>query len=337
MVKVSVVIKALNEEQHIAAAIESSLLAVAPFGGEVILADSCSTDRTVEIAQAYPVKIVRLKNPEERCCGVGAQLGYQFSEGEFIYILDGDMKLRADFLAEALRTLGTDSSLAGVGGQVVEHSLSSLEYQARHFNDRVHLKPGDVDRLDGGGLYRRSAIEAIGYLTNRNLHAYEEYELAVRLRAKGFRLCRLAMAAVDHYGHTLPAHQLLFRRWRSRYVCGIGELLRSAVGKPYFLMIVRELRELFVYGLAFISWLFAFLWFVLAPFGVFVKLVCFFVAVLGAFCLMAFRKKSFVHALYAVVKWNVHIVALVKGFFASVKSPVELISSEVVRDQDGGN
>ena len=44
---VSVIIKALNEEKHIARAIESALRAVSTVGGEVILADSASTDRTV--------------------------------------------------------------------------------------------------------------------------------------------------------------------------------------------------------------------------------------------------------------------------------------------------
>ena len=91
--RVSVIIKALNEEKRIAAAIESALHAIRTVGGEVILADSFSTDRTVEIAQAYPIRIVQLAHPEDRRCGVGPQLGYQHSRGEFVYILDGDMEM----------------------------------------------------------------------------------------------------------------------------------------------------------------------------------------------------------------------------------------------------
>ena len=48
--RVSVIIKALNEQKRIAVSIESALTAISAVGGEVILADSCSTDRTVEIA-----------------------------------------------------------------------------------------------------------------------------------------------------------------------------------------------------------------------------------------------------------------------------------------------
>ena len=68
---VSIVIKALNEERHVAAAIESALAALDGIDGEVILADSCSTDRTVAIAGRYPIKIVSLLRIEDRSCGAG--------------------------------------------------------------------------------------------------------------------------------------------------------------------------------------------------------------------------------------------------------------------------
>ena len=329
MLKVSVIIKALNEERHIAAAIESALQAVVPFDGEVILADSCSTDLTVAIAQAYPVKIARLVHPEERCCGIGAQLGFQYAEGEYLYILDGDMELRADFLAAAIRTLDQDVTLAGVGGLVVEHSLSSIEYQARHARTPANLKPGVVDRLDGGGLYRRSAIEATGYLTNRNLHAYEEFELAVRLRARGYRLCRIAMEAVDHYGHTLPAHQLLMRRWHSRYICGTGELLLCSKGEPHLPMVVRELGELRLYT-AVLAWWCILLLILVWPMSLLLKIGSFTSLLIGPWFLMALKKRSFVHASYSLASWNVHAAGLLRGLFLHRVAPTQPIEAELL-------
>jgi glycosyltransferase involved in cell wall biosynthesis len=56
--------------------------------GEVILADCASTDRTVEIALQYPIKIVRLRNIGDRSCGVGAQLGFQYSRGRYVCLMD---------------------------------------------------------------------------------------------------------------------------------------------------------------------------------------------------------------------------------------------------------
>ena len=111
---VSVVIKALNEERNICAAIESSLRAVERVGGEVILADSCSSDRTVELASQYPVRVVQFSNAAERCCGAAPQLGWQHARGEFVYILDGDMRMVEGFLEEALSFLAQHPEVGGV-------------------------------------------------------------------------------------------------------------------------------------------------------------------------------------------------------------------------------
>ena len=117
---VSVIIKAFNEEKNIVAAIESSLAAVAEVGGEVILADGHSTDRTVELASLYPVRVVQLANAHERCCGVGPQLGYQHSRGEYVYILDGDMRMMQGFLprrADLSRTASRGRGRGRPGGR----------------------------------------------------------------------------------------------------------------------------------------------------------------------------------------------------------------------------
>ena len=165
------IIKALNEEHGIEATIESALRAISGLSGEVILADSCSTDRTIELASKYPIRIVQLTNPHEKCCGIGPQLGYQHSRGEFVYILDGDMKILEGFLEEALTVMDRQPEIAGIGGLVIELNTVSLEYIAREQRDVAHRHAGLVDRLDSGGLYRRTAIDQAGYFSDRNLHS----------------------------------------------------------------------------------------------------------------------------------------------------------------------
>ena len=76
MTGVSVIIKALNEQANVANAIESALRAVASVGGEVILADALSDDRTVQIARRYPITIAQLVRAADRGCGSGPQLGF---------------------------------------------------------------------------------------------------------------------------------------------------------------------------------------------------------------------------------------------------------------------
>src|ERR1700730_16081936 len=110
---VSIIIKALNEERHIASAIESALTAVAGVDGEVILADGASTDRTVEIARRYPIKIVRLTDIRDGCGGAGSQLGFQYSRGRYLCVIAGDMRLHKESLPAAIRFLEENPTAAG--------------------------------------------------------------------------------------------------------------------------------------------------------------------------------------------------------------------------------
>ena len=155
MILVSVIIKALNEERHIAAAIESALAAVEGIHAEVIIADSASTDRTVEISSRYPVKIVQLARPDERGCGVGPQLGYQHGSGSYICLMDGDMVLDAGFIKRGLDFLSRNPSVAGVGGLIVEKNVTNLEFRRRVKRKSADQLAGSVGRLNGGGAISR--------------------------------------------------------------------------------------------------------------------------------------------------------------------------------------
>ena len=328
---VSVVIKALNEESGIVATIESALRAVSKVGGEVVLADSCSNDRTVELAMKYPVRIVQLVNPSERCCGVGPQLGYQHSSGEFIYILDGDMQMLDGFLEEALEILQLRPDVAGVGGRVVELNTKSLEYVAREQRVAAHRHNGSVDRLDMGGLYRRAAIEAAGYFSDRNLHSYEEYDLGVRLRALGWKLWRVPIKSVTHFGHDAPPYLLLMRRWRTRYVCGLGELIRAAAGQPRLPMVLAGLTELRLY-LAVLLWWVALLSVPFWPLAPIARAAIFCVVLAFPVTVMTWRKRSFDQAIYAVVSWCFHSAGLLRGLLQRPRPQHDAIASTVLRE-----
>lgn len=328
---VSIVIKALNEEKGICAAIETSLAAVASIGGEVILADSGSTDRTVELASKYPVRVVQLANRDERCCGIGPQLGYQHARGEYIYILDGDMRMVDGFLEEAVTFLAQHPEVGGVGGRLMELNTESLEYRERALRNHSHLQPGEVDRLDGGGLYRRIAIEETGFLSDRNLHSYEEFDLGVRLRSLGWKLWRLPVTSCTHFGHDSPPYQLLMRRWRAKYVCGMGELVRGAVGQPHFKLVMRGMRELKIYTGVLLWWL------VLAsvPFWQLpgaTRAAVFLGIAAAPFAAMALRKRSISRAVYSVVSWSFNAAGMVHGLLRRRAPPRSRIASVVLHE-----
>jgi len=328
---VSVVIKAFNEEKSICAAIESALRAVANVGGEVVLADCASTDRTVEWAQAYPIRIVQLSHPEEGRCGIGPQLGFQHSSGEFIYLLDGDMEMLDGFLALALDFMKAYPAVAGVGGHRVEVNPARRQASARQKQAQQPLQPGNVEWLDGGGLYRRSAIEAVGYLSDRNLHSYEEFDLAVRLRSLGWELCCLPVNMVRHFGHETPPYALLLQRWHTGCLCGLGELLQASAGQARLRLVRQELRELQIY-LGALGW-----WVVLLstpfwPLPPALRLACFSLLLAGPLLVMRWRQHSWNQAVYSMMSGSLNAAGLVRGLLQPRQSATQAIASQILRE-----
>jgi glycosyltransferase involved in cell wall biosynthesis len=241
---VSILIKALNEEARIGKCLAAAVREAESIEGEVILVDSLSTDRTVEIARSYSVRVVQFSCLEDRSCGAAAQLGYQFANGAYIYVLDGDMELQTGFIAKALAILEAEPDLAGVGGKLVDTHIRTSADAGRAQTVGSVSERTEVDHLGGGGLYRREAIESVGYLAHRWLPACEEAELGFRLRAAGWRLVRLPDVAVTHTGHEESSWGMLGRLWRNRRAHAGGMFLRSAFGKAWWWHTVRYQRIL---------------------------------------------------------------------------------------------
>lgn len=327
---VSIVIKAFNEERHIAGAIESALAALAGIGGEIILADGASTDRTIAIAEKYPIKIVQLDDATDRSCGAGAQLGFQYSSGEFILLMDGDMRLRRPFLAAGIRALRADPSLAGIGGAVIDHDADNLEYAQRVRRFDPDRRPGPVTRLGGCGLYRRAAIAAVGYLTDRNLHGGEELEAAARLHSIGWKLARIDCPAVDHFCRTGNSYRQLLRRMTMRNAWGPGEVVRAAIWRPQFGYLVRNDRNSILCGLVCLWWC-SIVAALLLGSGVWAFAAAASLLALP-FAAMSLRWRSLRDGIYSVTAWNAQALCFLPGFLSSRKPPANWIASSVIKD-----
>jgi glycosyltransferase involved in cell wall biosynthesis len=332
---VSVILKTLNEEMRIGAAIESVLTALEGIGGEVIVADGGSRDRTLAVAAHYPVRVVQLQPDVRPSCGIGPQLGFQYSHEPFICLMDGDMLLDPDFLPEALAYLEANPTAAGVTGRVEEMNQTSLEYVRRGRRISPENRIGPIDRMNGGGLYRTKAIEEAGYLSDRNLHGYEEFDLGVRLRARGWTLNRLDRRFVRHFGHALNAYALLGRRWKSGYLRGIGELLRAALGKPQWKQLVHDLPELKLWAGVYL-WLLTMIALPLVTPSAAAGLAIDGALVVGIIGLMSLRQRSLALGVYAVVAWLFHAAALPLGFFQRRQAPEAWIGSRLVQDAPQG-
>jgi len=328
----SIVIKTYNEEAKIAKAIESALKVEAEIGRpvQVVVADSLSTDRTVEIAGRYPATIVQFTDPTECGCGAGVELGFRHARGEFVYFLDGDMEIVAGFVTEALQVLAADPQLAGVGGAVIDTQVSNAIDRVR-INNKAVSRSGPCHWLEGGGLYRQAAIAAAGgYAADRNLKGYEEAELGMRLQAAGWKLCRLARVAVTHTGHSLDTWALLARHWRSRRAMSGGVLLRGAIGRAWLLRACRML----LHPLAIALWWCALpVLLTLAPASLHGALIAGWLAAFPlVFVALAIRKHDLHHAAISIASWHYGALATAIGLLFPRRPPTGVMAAQIVQD-----
>lgn len=84
MTRCSIVIRAFNEEKHIGRLLEG-IARQSVNGAQVILVDSGSTDRTVEIASASGAEVLRI-SPEAFTFGYSLNHGIAAARGEFVVI-----------------------------------------------------------------------------------------------------------------------------------------------------------------------------------------------------------------------------------------------------------
>jgi glycosyltransferase involved in cell wall biosynthesis len=194
--KVSIVIVARNEEATIAHCIKAAQKAAAEIGGaEIILADSASTDKTVEIARSMGAAVLSLRPEWELSASAGRYIGTHYAKGDFILFIDADTLVYEGFLLQALKHLEENPRVAGLNGYLDDADengrlISGIE---ERFDTAA-----EIEWLRGGCcFYRKNAMKEVGsfnpYLTNE-----EEADLAIRLAKNGWKLQMLPIRMAVH-------------------------------------------------------------------------------------------------------------------------------------------
>jgi glycosyltransferase involved in cell wall biosynthesis len=216
----SVVIITENEEDRIEGCIESVIAAAqrAVSAFEIVLVDSASTDRTVELASKYPVTVLRIPEEETISCGAGRYVGDHAIRGDLVLHVDGDMRLSETWLAEAVEALATDPKLAAVEGWLNESEAS---------------EPTPVKKVGGVMCYDSDALDSVGGF-DPFLQGYEDVDVGYRLTAEGYRLTRLPSVSAEHPTGEGDLSEPI-RRWRHGYLFAPGQTIRKSAGQPQLL------------------------------------------------------------------------------------------------------
>lgn len=188
---VTAVVPTRNSARTIAACLESLAEQDHP-AVEVIVVDNASTDSTASIA-ANLADRVEAYGPE-RCAqrNRGASLG----TGELLAFVDSDMVLTPAVLSEAARCFTADPTIGSI--IVDEQAFGTGPYAPSRALEK-QLCAGDAS-VEAARIFRRGAFEAVGGYDER-LHACEDWDLADRVAALGWRTGRISAPLLHDEGH----------------------------------------------------------------------------------------------------------------------------------------
>ncbi len=209
MSTVSVVIRALNEAEHLPALLEG-IAAGTRRPEQVVLVDSGSSDDTVAIAEAHGAKIACIA-PEQFSFGRALNLGCSHATGEVLVFVSAHVYPLDEHWLERLVQPFDEGVALSYGRQTGDHRTQFSESQVLR---RWFPEDSDDDQRNpfcnnANCAVLRSAWERLRY--DETLTGLEDLDWATRAQAAGHRLAYQADAVVVH------VHEERFRQTLNRY------------------------------------------------------------------------------------------------------------------------
>lgn len=191
---------------------------------EVIVVDNASTDNSYQLLSNYP-QIKYIESPNNLGFGKANNLGYQYTSGDYILLLNSDTILKNNALfyfvenfkkqSPNIACIGswlqsTDGSLNNSGGNFpsIKRSLfSTLEFYMRcigiNKQNRIAISNQDeikeIDYIIGADLcIRRNIIEELGMFDPDFFMYYEETEMQYRYHNAGYKMLIIPGPQIVH-------------------------------------------------------------------------------------------------------------------------------------------
>jgi glycosyltransferase involved in cell wall biosynthesis len=190
MTKVSIIINCYNGERYLREAIDS-VYAQSFEDWEIIFWDNASTDQTPNIAATYDSKLKYFRSIQLITLGAARREAVLKATGEWIAFLDCDDSWFPDKLQTQLDALsGTDYVLCYAGIREINHSGRLIrqvlpQHKSGQLLEKLLLQ-FDINMVTP--MLRRDVLEQYRLNFDENVTASEEYNLFVRLAAKGMVL-----------------------------------------------------------------------------------------------------------------------------------------------------
>lgn len=208
---VSIIIRCYNEEKYIGQLLNGIEVQTIT-DKEIIIVDSGSTDKTLDIVSNYPAKIISIA-PEDFSFGKALNLGCQSAQGEYLVFASAHVyPVYQDWLEKLLKPF-EDEKIALVYGKQRGNEITKYsEHQifAKWFPDTSNFKQEQPFCNNANVAIRRFLWEKFPY--NEHLTGLEDLDWAKHIIKEGYYLAYNAEAEIIHVHNEPP--QRIYNRYR---------------------------------------------------------------------------------------------------------------------------
>ena len=170
---------------------------------EVIVADNCSTDRTVEIAKRYGAKVIQVHGERARAKNVGLRT----ARGKYVLFIDSDMELTPKVIKECVKLAESDPRIAGV--IIPERSVGN-NYWAKVRDFERSFYAGTP--IESPRFFRRDlALEAGGF--DEDIVFYEEATLPIKIEKLGYNVRARVSSYILHHEENFSLMKWLKKKY----------------------------------------------------------------------------------------------------------------------------
>jgi GT2 family glycosyltransferase len=188
---VTVVILNYNNEQFLEDCLVSVQNQTYP-NYEVIIVDNASTDNSLLLLKKTHHQIIQNKTNVGYTQGMN--IGIKRARGDFLALLNADLRLNPDWLKELMNTITQDSSIGACSGK--QYSFSGVLQDM----SKYQINNSELSSVSGCAfLCSKKALEKVGLFDERLFMYFDEIDLCWRMRLAGYKCVYVPKAVIYHY------------------------------------------------------------------------------------------------------------------------------------------
>lgn len=218
MIKLSIIIVNWNTTEFLIKCLESIFANQPDVSFEVIVVDNDSDDDVCRVKEVFPD--IRLIKSDYNCgFGVGTNIGFRFSSGEYVMTLNPDTILLPETINKLIRTLEENKDVGIAVSVLKKQKVTKSQYSFFNlfFNSVILRKckefftafqgagesaPFDVELISGTGyVCRTSALTENRVFSEDNFLFGEEYYLCRQMLGTGYKIRVVPAARFEHHSN----------------------------------------------------------------------------------------------------------------------------------------